>query len=43
MTKALSTCDREFILLQVEFSENASLISQDKIQSAHSSCLDKLH
>ena len=35
MTKALSTCDREFILLQVDFSENASLTSQDKIQSAH--------
>ena len=35
MTKILSSCDGESILLQVDFSENASLISQDEIQSAY--------
>ena len=33
MTKVLSSCDGECILSQVDFSENASLISQDEIQS----------
>ena len=37
MTKVLSSCDGESILLQADFSENASLISQDEIQSAHCS------
>ena len=33
MTKVLSSCDGECILSRVDFSENASLISQDEIQS----------
>ena len=35
MTNILSSCDYESILLQVYFSENAGLISQDEIKSAH--------
>ena len=34
MTKVLCSCDGETILLEVDFSENSSLISQDEIQSA---------
>ena len=33
MTKVLSSCDGESILLQADYSENAGLISQDEVQS----------
>ena len=35
MEKILHNCDGESILLQIDFSENASLMMQNEIQSAH--------
>ena len=31
----IKTCDSSFIVLQVDFSENASIVDQNEIHSAH--------
>ena len=35
MEKVISECDGKYIVLQVDFSENASFITQNEIQRAH--------
>ena len=35
MENLIGSCDGKTILLQVDFSENASLLMQNEIQSAH--------